>query len=74
MELSDVGKRVKLRLAELSWTQRRLGEKVKMTPAQLSQVLRAANPRGPTIHRLAEALDVSTEYLLTGTNEEKKED
>jgi len=66
MAISILGKRVLLRRRDLSWTQKELAERTGISANTIARLERGGvqDLRGNAIVRLANALGVSTDYLL----------
>lgn len=72
MCLLEVGRRITERRKSLGWTQEELAEKAELTPQFVSYAesgKRAMRPEN--LLKLSKALNVSTDYLLTGDIVEK---
>ena len=70
--LLEVGRRITERRKSLGWTQEELAEKAELTPQFVSYAesgKRAMRPEN--LLKLSKALNVSTDYLLTGDIVEK---
>lgn len=60
------------RLVELEWTQGRLADESGETDMMISRIIRRENiPSAAVLARIAEALGVSTDFLLRDTPEKK---
>ena len=63
----DVGKRIAKRRTELNLTQEELAEKSSLTQQQISYAERGEKGlRNENLLKVAQALNVSTDYLMTG--------
>ena len=64
-----VGQRILELCQKLQWTQARLATVTGITESSISNFVSGARvPSTPVIHKIASALCVSVEYLLTGVN------
>ena len=71
MDTTGIGGRIKRIIDEKGWTARYVANKAEITEGTLSRYIGGKRmPRGQELARLAAALGVSTDYLLTGKDPE----
>lgn len=74
-EAVKVGKRIKEAREKLAFNQARLAAEAEITPAAISQIEAGDRlPSTPILRRLAQALQVSVDFLLGSTNEPELKD
>lgn len=69
--VETLGERVRRLRQEKRWTQDNLATEAGVSKSFISEIENdASSPRGPVLVRLANALDASLDYLMTGRNPE----
>ncbi len=72
---TSVGKRIKEKRDEASWSQTELAKRAGITPSALSQIESGERfPSTVVVHKLAKALSTSVDYLLGNKTEEDLSD
>ena len=68
---TSVGKRIKSKREDASWSQTELAKRAGITPSALSQIESGERfPSTVVVHKLAKALSTSVDYLLGNRAEE----
>ena len=70
MDYIDLGKRVRARRMELNWTQERLAQEIGVSTSFIGHIERGSRKASiDTLVLLANAMQISTDHLLTGSLE-----
>ena len=69
----DVGQRILQACEAIKWSQAQLAKESKITPASISQFVNGERmPSTPLLRKIAIALNISVDYLLTGEEPQPK--